>query len=74
MKIGVRKTSFIISKIQRSLRRGVDLDHFGMTLANKESDAHVHDFIGKKLWDFVRENKVSTHLDEYLNAWHFENQ
>ena len=52
--------------------RGIDLDYFGMTLANKESDAHVHDFIGKKLWDFVRENKVSTHLDEYLNAWHFE--
>jgi tryptophan 7-halogenase len=52
--------------------RGIDLDYFGKTLANKNKNSHVHDFIGKKLWNFIQENKISEHKDEYLNAWHFE--
>jgi len=45
---------------------------WGKTLANKDTETHIHDLIGNKLWNFIRENKVSLNFNEHAHSWHFD--
>lgn len=45
---------------------------YGQMLANKDSDIHIHDLIGNKLWNFIKNNEVSLGTEEHIHSWHFD--
>lgn len=47
-------------------------ESYGEMLANKDSDIHIHDLIGNKLWNFIRKNEVSLDTEEHIHSWHFD--
>ena len=45
-----------------------------VSLGNKESDTHIHELRGNKIWNFVKENHVAVDSEDYdrNHAWHFD--
>jgi tryptophan halogenase len=54
------------------LRANNLMKNYGEMLANKDSDIHIHDLIGNKLWNFIKNNEVSLDTEEHLHSWHFD--
>lgn len=54
------------------LRTNNDMSNWGKTLANKDSDNHIHDLMGNKMWNFIQKNKVSLNSEEHVHSWHFD--
>lgn len=60
-------------KSQRDFLRTYNVDKtYGEMLANKDPDIHIHDLIGNKLWNFIKNNEVSLDTEEYIHSWHFD--
>ena len=43
-----------------------------LLLLNKDSNTHIHDLRGNKLWNFIQKNQVSLDSDVNPCSWHFD--
>ena len=60
-------------KSQEDFLRTNNLERtWGEMLANKDPDIHIHDLIGNKMWNFIRNNEVSLNNKEHIHSWHFD--
>jgi tryptophan halogenase len=60
-------------KSQNDFLRTNNLEEtWGEKLANKDSNIHVHDLIGNKMWNFIQKNEVSLDFEEHIHSWHFD--
>lgn len=57
---------------QNFLRVNHTEETWGEMLGNKDSNTHIHDLIGNKMWNFTQKNEVSLNLDENPHSWHFD--
>ena len=60
-------------KSQKDLLRTKNCEEsYGEMLANKDPNIHIHDLIGNKLWNFIKNNEVSLDNQEHMHSWHFD--
>ena len=60
-------------KSQKDLLRTKNCEEsYGEMLANKDPNIHIHDLIGNKLWNFIKNNEVSLYNQEHMHSWHFD--
>jgi len=43
-----------------------------ISLGNKDSETHIHELRGVKLWNFIQKNHVALDKQNYNHAWHFD--
>ena len=53
-------------------RQKSDEETYGEMLGNKDSEIHIHDLVGNKLWNFIQKNQVSLNFRENIHSWHFD--
>lgn len=53
-------------------REGIDPEAYSRILANKNPNIHIHELIGKNLFEEIKKNNVLLDTEEYWLSWHFE--
>ena len=53
-------------------REGIDPEAYSRILANKDPNTHIHELIGKNLFEEIKKNNVLLDTEEYWLSWHFE--